>query len=318
VLVILPSLNEGPTLERLIPEVRETVESSFANVQVEFLVLDDSIGADSVLNAFASTAEGLTVWQPAARLGHQRANVAALRALGAKCADYAAIVTMDADGEDKPADVALLLVPILNGEADVVLAKRGKRSVKNSFRIGYLLYRGLFRLLTGLSITSGNFAATRGDWWQKVIGAGVWDLHFAGALASMQGRLVRIDCDRAARRDGDSRMGGTAGLVAYGLGFALPYSMRIAVRAAYLTAFAGIVAASLTLMVVILRLFTATSTPGWTTTVIVGAALVFLGSLSVLTISLVLSAVTQISRRDSQVFSVGHRGSDTLGRVTPP
>jgi hypothetical protein len=70
-----------------------------------------------------------------------------------------------------------------------------------------------------------------------------------------------------------------------------------------LTAFAGVVAASLTFLVVFLRLFTATSTPGWTTTVIVGAALVFLGSLSVLTISLVLSAVTQISRRDSQVFT---------------
>ena len=301
--MILPSLNEGPTLKTLIPEVREAGRKAFAGLEIEFLVLDDSMGADATLNQVAVSQPDVSVWQPAARLGHQRANVAALRALGKDCEQFAAIVTMDADGEDKPVDVARLLGPVLSGEADVALAKRGKRSVKRTFRFGYLLYRGLFRLLTGLSITSGNFAATRGDWWQKVIGAGVWDLHFAGALASMQGRVVRIDCDRAARRDGDSRMGGTAGLVAYGLGFALPYSMRIAVRAAYLTAFAGVVAASLTFLVVFLRLFTATSTPGWTTTVIVGAALVFLGSLSVLTISLVLSAVTQISRRDSQVFT---------------
>lgn len=302
VLVILPSLNEGVTLETLIPEIRTAIVQRFIGTEVAFLVVDDSLGQDQALTALATFEPGLKVWQPAVRLGHQRANVAALRALGLRVGDYQAIVTMDADGEDAPADVARLLVPVLNGDASVVLAQRGKRSAPSSFRVGYLLYRGLFRLLTGLSITSGNFAATRGSWWPAVIGAGVWDLHFAGALASVQGRVEAITCDRQPRRGGASRMGGTAGLVAYGLGFALPYSMRIAVRAAYLTALAGLVAASLTVVVVVLRLFTQSSTPGWTTTVIVGAALVFLGSLSVLTISLVLSAVTQMSRRDDEVF----------------
>lgn len=304
VLVVLPSLGEGVTLKELIPEIRAAVVQRFPSVEVSFLVLDDSLGADPALNELADFESGMRVWQPAVRLGHQRANIAALRALGPRVSEYDAIVTMDADGEDAPADVARLLTPLLEGDASVVLAQRGKRSAPSSFRLGYLLYRGLFRLLTGLSITSGNFAATRGGWWPSVVGAGVWDLHFAGALASVQGRVVRVVCDRQPRRDGSSRMGGTAGLVAYGLGFALPYSMRIAVRAAYLTAVAGLVAASLTVIVVSLRLFTQTSTPGWTTTVIVGAALVFLGSLSVLTISLVLSAVTQMSRRDDAVF--GH------------
>lgn len=303
ILVILPSLFEGPTLKTLVPEVSGAVQDAFSDTKTSFLVLDDSQGADLELVELAESRDDLEVWQPASRLGHQRANIAAIRALGSRVADYQAVVTMDADGEDSPEDVPRLLAPILNADADVVLAQRGKRSVGNSFRFGYLMYKALFRLLTGLSITSGNFAATRGSWWPLVASAGIWDLHFAGALASSQGRVERVLCDRRKRRDGKSRMGGAAGLVAYGLGFALPYSMRIAVRAAYLTAFAGLVAVALTLTVVLLRLFTQTSTPGWTTTVIVGAALVFLGSLSVLTISLVLSAVTQMNRRDDRVFA---------------
>jgi hypothetical protein len=211
---------------------------------------------------------------------------------------------MDADGEDRPSDLPRLIQPVLENTANLARAKRGQRDVHRSFSLGYLMYRGLFRTLTGMRITSGNFAAARGTWWHDEIQSNIWNLTFSGTLASITGRVVDIPCDRDARREGKSRMNFSA-LIGYGLMFALPFSLKIAVRAAVVTAAASVLAVITVLTVVALRVFTDTSTPGWTTTVTFGAAGVTLIAFVALTSALVLYASTNSARSDS-------------GRITRP
>jgi len=103
---------------------------------------------------------------PPFNLGHQRAIVFGLRATKHRfrATDY--IVTMDSDGEDRPQDVVELLRVLTTrvGRLDaVVIARRTKRTEPMLFRFLYAGFLVLFRVLTGTTIRSGNFAALRGD-----------------------------------------------------------------------------------------------------------------------------------------------------------
>ena len=296
ILVVLPSLNEGSTISAIVSEATHACSS--LNADLSFLVADDSQGTDEALNALASSDARVRLFIPTSRLGHQRGLTAALRHIRDELPTFDAVVTMDADGEDRPADIPRLVKPILDGDVNLARAKRGKRDVHRSFSVGYLVYRGLFRTLTGLRITSGNFAAARGTWWHDEIRSNIWNLTFSGTLASITGRVVDIPCDRDARREGKSRMN-FSGLIGYGLMFALPFSLRIAVRAAALTAAASVIAVITVLTVIALRIFTDTSTPGWTTTVAFGAAGVVLIAFVALTSALVLYSSTNSARSDS-------------------
>ncbi len=300
VLVVWPSLNEGRTITALVAETTEVFAKhpELARTELRFLVADDSQGADSALNNLAASDSRVRVFTPTERLGHQRGLTAALRSIREELPEFDAIVTMDADGEDRPQDIPRLVHPVLTRSVDLARAKRGKRDVHQSFSLGYFTYRALFRTLTGLKITSGNFAAARGSWWHDEIQSNIWNLTFSGTLASITGRVVDIPCDRDARREGKSRMNFSA-LIGYGLMFALPFSLKIAVRAAVLTAAASVLAVIMILTVVALRLFTDTSTPGWTTTVAFGAAGVVLIAFVALTSALVLYASTNAARSDS-------------------
>ena len=292
--MVLPSLHEGSTIAELVTEITDQLPEH----EVTFLVADDSQGTDLALNNLVQADSRVSLFIPTSRLGHQRGLTAALREIKDDLATFDAVVTMDGDGEDRPTDVPKLLAPILSGEANLSRARRGKRSVHRSFSLGYLIYRGIFRTLTGMKITSGNFAAASGAWWHDELNSKMWNLTFSGTLASISGRVTDLDCDRDPRRQGNSRMN-FSGLIGYGLMFALPFSLKIAVRAAVLTAFAAVVAVIAVVTVIALRIFTETSTPGWTTTVAFGAAGVVLIAFVALTSSLVLYASTMSGRSDA-------------------
>lgn len=291
---MLPSLHEGSTIAELVTETTELLPDH----EVEFLVADDSQGTDPELNTLAETNSRVRLFTPTSQLGHQRGLTAALREVKSELPGFGAVVTMDADGEDRPVDIAKLIAPVLREETNLARAQRGKRSVHHSFSLGYLFYRGIFRTLTGMKITSGNFAAASGTWWHDELDSRMWNLTFSGTLASINGQVTDIHCDRDPRRQGKSRMN-FSGLIGYGLMFALPFSLKIAVRAAVLTAFSAAVAVISIVTVLALRIFTESSTPGWSTTVAFGAAGVVLIAFVALTSALVLYATTMSGRSDT-------------------
>jgi hypothetical protein len=294
ILVVLPSLHEGSTIAELVTETTGLLPDH----DVEFLVADASPGTAPELNPLAHTNSRVRLFTPTSQLGHQRGLTAVLREVKSELPGFDTVVTMDGDGEDRPVDIAKLIAPVLSGEVNLARAQRGKRSVHQSFSLGYLIYRGIFRTLTGMKITSGNFAAASGTWWHDELDSKMWNLTFSGTLASINGQVTDIPCDRDPRRQGKSRMN-FSGLIGYGLMFALPFSLRIAVRAAVLTAFAAVVAVISVVTVIALRIFTESSTPGWSTTVAFGAAGVVLIAFVALTSALVLYATTMSGRSDT-------------------
>jgi hypothetical protein len=92
-----------------------------------------------------------------ANIGHQRAiAVGLVRIAKTKFAD--AVIVIDADGEDLPADCRSLWQTHVANQSAVIVAQRLKRNESARFKLFYALYRFFFRILTGRRLDFGNFS----------------------------------------------------------------------------------------------------------------------------------------------------------------
>lgn len=245
--VVSPMLNDTESFLRVRDEtIAAHTESS---TQMLFVVVDDSAGTDPDVSRLHDLADVEVVVAPF-NLGHQRAIVYALRLLVDRVEDDDMVVTMDSDGEDQPSDVPRLLDAISTDHAALALAQRTQRSESLPFRVMYAVYRLAFRLLTGTTVRSGNFAVQRGDSLKATIGHPTFDLCYSSSLLALRRPTVMVPCARGSRFAGTSRMNAQS-LMAHGVRMLLPFAERIAVRAMVLATLAGAALAPLLLTLAI-------------------------------------------------------------------
>ena len=239
--VVCPMLRDTESYLRLHEEAIAACRADGWGGELRFVVVDDSAGTDHEVAQLAAHPD-VTVLTPPFGLGHQRAIVYGLRSIAADVAPDDVVVTMDSDGEDQPKDLPRL-VDTLNGTgAALVLAQRTKRAEPLGFRAMYVCFRLLFRVLTGRTIRSGNFAAQRGESLVATIDHPSFDLCYSATLLALKRSTETVPCARGARFAGTSRMNRYA-LVAHGMRMLLPFSENIAVRMLVLAAasFVGLV-----------------------------------------------------------------------------
>lgn len=248
--------------------------------EIRFVAIDDTAGQDPEVAPLAQL-DDVTVLQPPFNLGHQRALVYALRKALPQIADEDAVVTLDADGEDRPEDLPRLLAALdaePEGERRVVLALRTKRRESISFKIFYRLFRLLFRSLTGATVRSGNFAAMPGSIARRALLHPTFDLSYSSAILALDLPIEYVPCERGERYEGRSKM--TYGKLAmHGLRMLMPFTDRIAIRALGAFVFFAVLGAVLAGIVVCLKLFTSSAVPGWTSYIALGALIVSLVAL---------------------------------------
>jgi len=248
--------------------------------EVRFVAIDDTAGQDPEVASLAELGD-VTVLQPPFNLGHQRALVYALRKALPQIADEDAVVTLDADGEDRPEDLPRLLAALTGrpkAERRVVLALRTKRRESVGFKVLYRGFRLLFRSLTGATVRSGNFAAMPGSIAKRALLHPTFDLSYSSAILALDLPVEYVPCERGERYEGRSKM--TYGKLAmHGLRMLMPFTDRIAIRALAAFVFFGVLGALLAFLVVCLKLFTDSSIPGWTSYIALGALIVSLVAL---------------------------------------
>jgi len=275
--------------------VCRTVDAELARlpvVEARVLLVDDG------------SPEGTTGWSPFApqaltridvlvlrrNLGHQRAIAVALCHLNdAGTAD--AVLIMDADGEDRPEDIAKLLAELDGAPGSMVFAERRKRLEGLIFRLGYLCYRVLHRLLTGVPVRVGNFSVMPASALARLVSMSeLWN-HYAGAALRSRLPQRRLPLDRGTRVMGRSQMGGLIPLIMHGISGIATFHDVVATR--LLVASIGLVAL-LTLglgIVVTVRFATALAIPGWATYT-AGLLLVLAIQVASVAFSLVLSLIS--------------------------
>jgi hypothetical protein len=201
------------------------------DARVTYLLIDDSAGQDRAIDS-ARVLPNVVVVAPPYNLGHQGALVYALRGLGQSVSDEDYIVTMDADGEDRPSDIGALLSPLLEAPGNlhkVSIARRTRRHEGPLFKVFYWAFRNAFRVLTGTVVRSGNFVAYRGWLLRQVIYHPHFDHCYSSSFVSLPMQVEFVPLARGRRYGGRSHMG-YMGLFSHGLRMLMPFSERIATR----------------------------------------------------------------------------------------
>lgn len=279
--VVTPVYRDVRSFTILRQRLREVLDSCSDRTggDIRFVVLDDTAGQDEEIEALRGL-EDVTVLRPPFNLGHQRAIVYGLRKSLPRIADTDAVVTLDADGEDRPEDLPRLLAAMEEGgvaRRRVALALRTKRRESLGFKLGYRLFRLVFRALTGTTVRSGNFAAMPASLAKQVLLHPVFDLSYSSAILALDMPIVYVPCERGERYEGRSKM--TYGRLAlHGLRMMMPFTDRIAIRALAVFVASLVFGALLALLVIVLKLLGETI-PGWASFTVLGAVIVSLVAL---------------------------------------
>lgn len=279
--VITPVYYDAASFLILRDRVSEVLAADPAgNPAPQFVVMDDAAGQDPEMESLEAL-DDVTVLQPPFNLGHQRGIVYALRKMLPRIADEDAVVTMDADGEDRPEDLPRLLAALRAedvGKRKVVLALRTRRHEPLLFKLAYRSFRVLFRALTGTTVRTGNFAVLPGVVAKRALLHPTFDLAYSSAILALDIPVEFVPCERGRRYAGDSKM--TYGKLAmHGLRMLMPFTDRIAIRALAAFFLFGLIGVVLAVVVVFLKYFTSSSIPGWTSYIALGALIVSLVAL---------------------------------------
>jgi hypothetical protein len=218
-------------------------------------------------------------------MGHQRAIAIGLTYIHKK-RECDAVLVMDADGEDTPEDAGRLVEHLLKtGGQEVVFAQRIRRSENWPFRVCYLVYRILHRLLTGISVRFGNFSVVPVKHLATLaVVSEAWN-HYAASIVKARIPFICLSTDRGTRLAGQSKLNFTA-LVAHGISAMAVFAELIGVRVIITTLALVLMVFALLLVVIGIRVFTELAIPGWTTNAV---GFIFVIVLQMLTVAVSLT-----------------------------
>jgi glycosyltransferase involved in cell wall biosynthesis len=232
----------------------------------------------------------------ARNLGHQRAIAVGL-AVAHASQPPGPVVVMDCDGEDRPEDIPLLLAEYDLQPGQVVFARRAKRSEGGLFRLFYALFKVIFQILTGRSISFGNFCIIPPASLRRIVYMQeIWNHFAAGVMRS--GLLWRtIPTTRGRRYAGHSHMN-LVSLVLHGLSAISVYIEVVYVRLLFGALFIMGLDLLAFLILLYIRFFTLLAIPGWATSVAIGLTVIMVQAV----IFLALLSFFVLSYRSAKMF----------------
>lgn len=277
-IIIAPVFNDFESADCLLQDLERALEAEGHQRSLVLLVNDGSSDRCPP-QLLKNRAVKVAMLHLRTNLGHQRAIAVALGFVSSWVPADAAVVVMDGDGEDHPKDINSLLRVLKANPDKIVVANRARRQESFGFRLGYGLYRALFRLLTGQTIRHGNFSAMSGRTCTRLAHlSSLWN-HYAATLYISRIPIIGVELDRGSRYAGMSKMN-LVSLIVHGLSAISVHIEKAGVRmllgAFLISTLAGAVAVGVS----IVRLFTDWAIPGWAS--IVGSSFLVLAVLSLI------------------------------------
>jgi polyisoprenyl-phosphate glycosyltransferase len=197
-------------------------------------------------------------------MGHQAAIACGIGYVAANWPGASAVI-MDADGEDRPEAVPVLLAHLDPAKLSAVVAARRVRTESFTFRVFYHIYKTLFRLLTGHSINFGNFIALSRPAVHRLASMHQTWLHVPATLIASRIPRKDVPTDRGTRCGGRSHMNFVS-LSLHGMRALMIFADVVLVRLIFAGVVLILVAAILALVALGLKV-TGNATPGWFTSV---------------------------------------------------
>jgi glycosyltransferase involved in cell wall biosynthesis len=265
ILIMIPNFNDWRSLELLIGKLDQVMHSY--QIESDLLIVDDGSTIpprDCLACGSHRSLRRIETLRLRRNLGHQRAIAIGLAHVEAKSA-CPAVVVMDADGEDDPADVPRLIAKCREEAFEkIVFAERTKRSESVVFRLCYALFKLIHLVLTGIAVRVGNFSVIpRSRLQSLVVVSELWN-HYAAAAFKSRQPMCLVPTQRATRLDGRSKMN-FVDLVAHGLSAISVYGETIGVRLLVVACLLIVAATGGIAATIVVRLTTTWAIPGWAT-----------------------------------------------------
>ena len=201
--VVVPLYNERPSLDVLYCRLAAVLAQVATRYEIIFVDDGSTDGATKRLRELRASDRAVKYVRFRRNFGKSAALAAGFRA-----ARYEIIVTMDADLQDIPEQLPLLLNQLDEGY-DLVSGWRHQRNDKLTKRIGSKIYNSVTSLLTGVRLHDINcgFKCYRREVLDEVMVYG--ERHrYIPVLASYRGfRLGEVKIEHAPREHGESRYG---------------------------------------------------------------------------------------------------------------
>jgi glycosyltransferase involved in cell wall biosynthesis len=285
--VVTPVYEDAEASGRLFRELRASLGDKLFIVAVD----DGSVREPvDVVSLAAANADGVVI-RLRRNVGHQRAIAIGLSYVAREVEDVEYVIVMDSDGEDVPATITNLVIPLQSTDDDVVVAQRRSRVDALRIRIFYQFYKWLFHALSGREINFGNFMALKPPAVRRLAAMQELWVHVAASVLASKLRVTICPLDRGPRYAGRSKMS-FVGLALHGfrglMVFADDVLMRVGIASAIIAALAvigGIVA-------VLLKL-NGYATPGWFSVALGVLSIVFLQTGALTLMSLMLTGVVR-------------------------
>jgi glycosyltransferase involved in cell wall biosynthesis len=255
--ILIPVFNDWEALSKLLEKIQSQAE--ILDSKFSILIVNDCSSLPVKIE-ISSNLE-ISVLHLLRNVGHQKAISLGLAYL-AESESKSNVLVMDADGEDKPEDIPAILEASNNNPDKIIFAHRSKRSEGIIFRIFYIVYKMVFKLMTGKVITFGNYSLVPNGLLRKLAFVSeIWNNYPGGVIRSKL-PYTSIPLERGKRLAGESKMN-FASLVLHGMSTIAVFLDVAAVRIMLTSVF--MIACSLIGIVVVLELkfVDEMATPGW-------------------------------------------------------
>jgi glycosyltransferase involved in cell wall biosynthesis len=266
--VVMPVFNDWAAMPRLLANLADAFRPSGSVLDI-ILVNDASTKPDNFAIEHCTADDvitAITILDLSVNVGHQLAITAGLHYVQ-RHKVFAAVLVMDADGEDQPHDAARLVAASRRQPDRLIVARRTKRSESLMFRLFYTLYRAVFRLLTGQAISFGNFMLIPANLLPSVLSRPELIHHLAATLLRTRLPITQVPTVRGQRYVGVSQMNVPA-LVTHAIGALSVFSDVLFSRLLIGASLVGFLCAIGSIIVACLRFFTTLAFPNWATSVI--------------------------------------------------
>jgi hypothetical protein len=179
--IVYPVYNDWEALNLLMTKTADIFEKK--EVELSYLAVDDCSSIPFVASDFCDF--DLKVLHLISNQGHQRAIAIGLSYL-ADHNNADLVVVMDSDGEDQPEHILDLIEKSKSLPDKIIFAQRKKRTESFAFKLFYLVYKFIFKFLTGHVITFGNYSLIPASKIKKLANVSeIWNNYPGGVIRSL-------------------------------------------------------------------------------------------------------------------------------------